>query len=177
MAEHPVLSRIIHYMNEYKMYRFTMQPKTAGSGAAFLVAQLGAHAAMLFAGRLARLKLQPQHAGALRVLASAEGMTQRALAERLGMFPSRAVALIDEMEGRGLVVRDPDPSDRRSHSLRLTDKGRRALADIGQVAREHQDALLAALDPGERERLAQLLLKVAAQQGLTPNVHPGFRRL
>jgi len=164
-------------MNHYKLYCFAMQPKNARAGAAFLLAQVGAHAAMRFAERLSRLQLQPQHAGALRVLASAEGLTQRALAERLGMFPSRAVALIDEMEGRGLVVRDPDPSDRRSHALRLTDEGRRALADIGRVAREHQDALLAALDPGERERLAQLLLKVAAQQGLTPDVHPGFQRL
>src|SRR5215470_3320361 len=164
-------------MNQYSVYYFAMQPKKARGGAAFLVAQVGAHAAMRFAERLARLKLQPQHAGALRVLASAEGLTQRALAERLGMFPSRAVALVDEMEGRGLVVRDADPSDRRSHALRLTDEGRRALADIGRVAREHQDALLAALDPGERERLAQLLLKVAAQQGLTPDVHPGFQRL
>jgi DNA-binding MarR family transcriptional regulator len=145
--------------------------------AAFLVAQVGAHAAMRFAERLSRLGLQPQHAGALRLLSSAEGLTQRALAERLGMFPSRAVALVDELENRGLVVRDEDPEDRRSYALRLTEKGRRALAEIGQVAREHQEALLAALDSGEREQLARLLRKVAEEQGLLPEVHPGFKRL
>src|SRR5215470_7154650 len=147
-------------MNQYSVYYFAMQPKNARGGAAFLVAQVGAHAAMRFAERLARLKLQPQHAGTLCVLASSEGLTQRALAERLGMFPSRAVALIDDLEGRDLVVRAEDPDDRRSYALRLTDKGRQALAEIGQLAREHQDALLAALDQGEREQLARLLQKV-----------------
>jgi DNA-binding MarR family transcriptional regulator len=152
-----------------------MQRKNAKGGAAFLVAQVGAHAAMRFAQRLSRLKLQPQHAGALRLLSSAEGLSQRALAERLGMFPSRAVALVDELEQRNLVVRAADPEDRRTYALRLTENGRRTLADIAQVAREHQDALLAALDQREREQLARLLQKVATEQGLAPGVHPGFR--
>ena len=148
------------------------------NGAAFLLAQVGAHAAGKFAERLAKLELQPQHAGALRVLASAtEGLTQRAMAERLGMFPSRAVALIDDMEERRLVVRRADPDDRRRNALRLTEKGQRALEEIGRLAREHQDALLAALTPTEREQLTKLLIKVATEQGLTPGVHPGFKRL
>jgi DNA-binding MarR family transcriptional regulator len=153
-----------------------MQPPRT-PGAAFLVAQVGAHAAARFAKRLARLHLQPQHAGALRVLSSADGLTQRGLAQRLGMFPSRAVALVDELEQRGLVRRGEDPEDRRSYSLHLTEKGRRALAEVGRVAREHQDALLAALDERERDQLAEILARVAQEQGLTPGVHPGFKRL
>ena len=45
------------------------------------------------------------------------------------------------------------------------------------MAREHQDALLAALNAGERDLLASLLSRVADQQGLRPGVHPGFARL
>jgi len=152
-----------------------MPPKHPG--AAFLVAQVGAHAARRFGERLAALSLQPQHAGALRILGFEQGLTQRELAQRLGMFPSRAVTLVDELEQRKLISRGEDPDDRRSYSLRLTDKGWRALGEVGKVAREHQDSLLAALADNEREQLAKLLLRIADEQGLTPGVHPGFRTL
>jgi orotidine-5'-phosphate decarboxylase len=48
---------------------------------------------------------------------------------------------------------------------------------IGRVAREHQQALCAALDPQEQEQLARMLRRIADQQGLTPGVHPGYRML
>jgi len=162
-------------MNESNEYVSSMQPRIPG--AAFLLAQVGAHAAARFAERLARLQLQPQHAGALRILSAKEGLTQRELADRLGMFPSRAVALVDDLEQRGLVQRHEDPEDRRSYALRLTEKGRRTLAEVGRVAREHQEALCKALEPRERDQLADLLLRIAEDQGLTPGVHPGYRRL
>jgi hypothetical protein len=51
------------------------------------------------------------------------------------------------------------------------------LDSIGRVAREHQQALCAALSAEEREQLAGMLLRIAEQQGLRPGVHPGFRTL
>ena len=75
------------------------------------------------------------------------------------------------------MERQENPQDRRSHALALTAEGRRVLEAIGRVAREHQDALLGALSPAERETLLQLLLRVADDQGLTRGVHPGFARL
>ena len=51
------------------------------------------------------------------------------------------------------------------------------LQSIGPLARAHQDALLSALSPDERDLLASLLMRVADQQGLRPGVHPGFARL
>ncbi len=148
-----------------------------GAGSvAFLLAQVGAHAAARFAERLAPLGLAPQHAGVLRLLASEQGSSQRALAERLGTLPSRLVALVDELESRGLVERRDDPADRRSWALHLTPAGRATLSDVGRVAREHGAALCAGLDEGERRQLGQLLRRIADEQGLTPEVHPGFRR-
>ena len=46
-----------------------------------------------------------------------------------------------------------------------------------RLAAEHEDALLAVLDPGERRELARLLGRVAAAEGLTPGIHPGYRDL
>jgi DNA-binding MarR family transcriptional regulator len=146
-------------------------------GAAFLVAQVGAHAAARFAERLLALDLGPSHAGILRMLGASPGISQQALAERLAIFPSRLVALVDGLAERGLVERRDDPGDRRAYALHLTARGRRQLQAIGRLAREHQDALCAALGAAEREQLASLLRRIADQQGLTPLVHPGYRNL
>jgi DNA-binding MarR family transcriptional regulator len=145
--------------------------------AAWLLAQVGAHAAMQFAERLAALDLTPPHAGILRAVSMSGGISQQALASLLDILPSRLVALVDELEDRGLLVRRKKPDDRRAHALHLTDKGGTALETIGRVARENEEAVCASLTAAEREQLAALLLRVAGQQGLKPGVHPGFRRL
>jgi DNA-binding MarR family transcriptional regulator len=152
------------------------EPRGASSPA-FLLAQIGAHAASRFGERLAALALTPAHAGLLRVISSSDGASQQQVALTLGMFASRMVALVDELEEKKLVERLPNPEDRRTYSLALTAEGRRVLDAIGRVAREHQDDLLAALNKAERDALAALLLRVADQQGLIRGVHPGFARM
>ncbi len=144
---------------------------------AFLLSQVGAHASSQFAERLAPVKLKPPHAGILRILKQADGISQQALGEKLGMFPSRLVAVLDELEERGLIERRDNPTDRRSYALYLTDAGHDALGQLGRIAREHLDALCAALNESERVQLAGLLRRIAAQQQLTPGVHPGYRKL
>ena len=146
-------------------------------GVAFLLAQLGAHAAALFAERIRPLQLTPPQAGVLRHLAQFPGQSQRELADALGMHAPRLVALIDELEDRGLVARDRDPADRRNYAISLTDEGRRLLVELGRVARQHEHAITAGLDEDERAQLLALLRRIAEEQNLTPGVHPGFRRL
>jgi DNA-binding MarR family transcriptional regulator/nitrite reductase/ring-hydroxylating ferredoxin subunit len=145
--------------------------------AAFLLAQLGGHAAARFGERMAELKLAPPHAGILRMLAATPAMTQQALAMALRILPSRLVALLDELEDRGLIARRENPEDRRSYALHLTEKGRGSLEAIGRVSREHQKSLLAALSPDEQGQLADLLQRIADEQGLTRGVHPGYSRM
>ena len=141
----------------------------------FLLAQLGAHAASQFAERLKAIKLTPSDAGILRYLRMKSGLSQQELAGHLSIHPSRLVALLDDLEERGLVERKPNPDDRRLYSLHLTDAGLKTLEQIGKAAREHQEALLAALNLEERETLGALLLRVADQQGLTRGIHPGYQ--
>lgn len=144
---------------------------------AFLLAQLGAHAASQFAERLETLSLTPPDAGILRLLRAAAGLSQQELAARLQIHPSRLVAILDNLEKRGFVERRENSEDRRLYSLYLTKKGGEVLENIGKVAREHQENLLAALNSEERADLTSLLLKVADQQGLARGVHPGYQRL
>jgi DNA-binding MarR family transcriptional regulator len=143
-------------------------------GAAFLLAQVGAHATARFALRLAEVGLVPAHAGILRILSAKPGISQQALAEALGTVPSRLVAWVDELESQGLVERRPHESDRRAHALYVTDKGKTMLETIGRIAREHRQELLAALTEEEQRELARLLERVAEEQGLIRDVHPGF---
>jgi DNA-binding MarR family transcriptional regulator len=149
----------------------------AAASLAFLLAQVGGHAAMKFGERLSVLGLTPPHVGILGAIDRSEGLSQQALCERLRVMPSRLVTLVDELEQRELVERRDKPDDRRTYALYLTEKGRGTLKAIGLVAREHQEALCAALTEREREQLATLLRRIADQQGLTPGVHPGFSRL
>jgi DNA-binding MarR family transcriptional regulator len=154
-----------------------MKPRDQRAGLAFLLAQIGAHAAFRFAERLAPLGLNPPDAGILRILGCEPGMTQRELAERLGIFPSRLVLLLDDMSKRGLLERQASSNDRRSHALRLTAKGMAQLEAIARVARQHQEDLCASLTVVERAQLQELLKRIVAQQNLRPGVHPGYRRM
>ncbi|MET7395195.1 MarR family transcriptional regulator [Dactylosporangium sp. NPDC005572] len=145
-------------------------------GAAFLLAQLGAHATTAFAQRVAELDLTPPQAGLLRMLAQVPGQSQQTYAERLGMPPSRFVTLVDTMEQRGLVERRRGEPDRRAYALYLTDDGQELKRRLDAIGRAHEDDLCAALTTVERATLRELLTRMAQQQNLTAGVHPGYRQ-
>lgn len=143
----------------------------------FLLAQVGAAAARRFARELEPLQFSPPDAGILGLLNRAPGISQQELAARLEMHASRLVAVIDALEERGLVAREPNPEDRRVYRLRLTDAGNEALAAIGKVARAHNEWICEGFTSAEREQLAAMLEKLAERQGLQPGIHPGYRNL
>lgn len=145
-----------------------------GGGAAFLLAQVGAHAAMRFAERLEPLALTPAYAGILRIVRQQSGISQQDLGAMLGMFPSRLVLVLDEMQNAGLVERRARPGDRRVSEVHLTQRGGEMLQEVSRIAREHQDSLCAALSTEERGVLASLLRRIAEEQGIRAGVHPGY---
>jgi DNA-binding MarR family transcriptional regulator len=145
--------------------------------AAFLLAQVGGHAATRFGERLAALELTRPHAGVLRAIAAQPGLSQQELATVLAVLPSRLVVLVDQLEERGFIERRDHPEDRRVYALYLTQRGAQAMAEIGRVATAHNEALCAALSADEQARLVEMLGRIADEQHLTPGVHPGFRKL
>jgi DNA-binding MarR family transcriptional regulator len=148
-----------------------------GDGVAFLLAQLGHHAAGLFAETIAPLGLTPPHAGILRAIASEPGPSQQSLSVQLGLLPSRVVAYVDELEDRGYVERRRNPTDRRLHALFLTPAGKKLMRRLSELARRHEHQMTASLDAAQRDKLRELLSTVAQDQGLMPHVHPGYRSL
>ena len=151
--------------------------KQQPTGAAFLLAQLGAHAAGRFADRIAHLGIMPAHAGILRFIARTPGLNQQRLAKFLGVLPSRMVLLIDQLANKGLVQRRRSTKDRRHSELVLTKKGEHTLGRISKIVIAHEADLCGALTRKEEDTLARLGRKIVDQQGLTPDVHPGYRDL
>jgi DNA-binding MarR family transcriptional regulator len=145
-------------------------------GLAFLLSQAGAHAALTFGEQLRALNLKPHDAGILRILGSNPGITQQALSDTLGMFPSRLVGLLDGLETQHLIERRVSPSDRRIYRLHLTKAGRKALTALGRLTAQLEECIFAALDKKERDSLHALLRRIVSQQRITPSVHPAYRQ-
>jgi DNA-binding MarR family transcriptional regulator len=143
-------------------------------GNAFLLAQVGAHAATRFAERIKALDLTPAQAGVLRLIARQPGQSQQAIARTLGTPPSRLVLLLDSLEDRGLIERRQNPEDRRHHALHLTNPGNDFMGRLAAVGAAHEDDICAGLDDSERAQLHDLLERLAARQGLAIGVHPGY---
>jgi DNA-binding MarR family transcriptional regulator len=144
-------------------------------GSAFLLAQLGAHAANRFAERISELGLSPADVGLLRMIAGQPGRSQQSLATHLGVVPSRVTVLVDQLDRQGLVERRRSTEDRRNYELHLTENGKHVLGQVRRLASAHEDDICSALDDEQRTQLTELLELVAVKQGLTPGVHPGYR--
>jgi DNA-binding MarR family transcriptional regulator len=139
----------------------------------FALSSLGLAVTSRFAERLAPLGLEPRDFGLLRAVGAAEGSSQQAVGERLGVPPSRMVGFVDSLERRGLLERRAHPEDRRARALHLTPAGRSRLAEAFGVATSFETELCAGLAPGERELLLARLEELMAALGLRPGVHAG----
>jgi DNA-binding MarR family transcriptional regulator len=112
----------------------------------FLLSRIGTIAQRRFAERLAEIGLNPRAWGALNILDHEGPIAQHALGKRAGIDPSSMVSTIDELEAKGLVERQPNPSDRRAHALHITAEGRETLARGRRLAGQAQGDLLGALE-------------------------------
>jgi len=140
----------------------------------FTISTTGYAIAKRFRQALAPLGLEPREFALLRAVASSEGVSQQAIAEQMGVAPSRMVAFVDGLEARGLLERRQNPDDRRARALFLTPAGRALLERAFTRAVEHERTLCGELTPEERERLLELLARVGARVGIPPGVHAGM---
>jgi DNA-binding MarR family transcriptional regulator len=127
----------------------------------FLMNYLGTRNGRRFADALEPFGLHPRHFGVLTVLDARPGTTQHELAEHSRVDSSSMVAVLDDLEARGLAERRPDPGDRRKRLIHLTPKGRADLKKMRAVARKVGEQSFAALSADERATLNHLLRKLA----------------
>jgi DNA-binding MarR family transcriptional regulator len=110
---------------------------------------------------MADIGLHPRHFALMNVIASQPGSAQQELVASTRIDPSSMVAVIDELEGLGLVERRPHPEDRRKRAVHLTPEGTKKLAVAGRAAGRLQGEFFAPLTDAEREQLHGLLRKLA----------------
>jgi DNA-binding MarR family transcriptional regulator len=104
---------------------------------------------------------------ALRATPDRNGLSPSALMSAGGVASATVTNRVDRLAGRGLVTREPDPSDRRGVLVRLTSAGRRK-ADQALAAVAGADAAQwAALPTRRREQLRAVLAELPA-----PDVRP-----
>ncbi|MFD8328444.1 MarR family winged helix-turn-helix transcriptional regulator [Streptomyces lydicus] len=94
--------------------------------------------------------------------------TQAALAGAIRADKTRIIAVLDDLEARGLIHRQPDPEDRRARLLSLTTEGRR-LRDAAQSAIQRgEERLLARLPAADRSGFLRSLETLSALPELAP---------
>jgi DNA-binding MarR family transcriptional regulator len=115
-----------------------------------------------FIRRFAVLDLKPAQYSALVVIGNNPGRNQSEIAAALGIQRTNFVAMLDELEARGLAERVRSPLDRRSHAVMLTPAGRALVARARDLQVDQERAIAAMLGPGGREILVDLANRLAA---------------
>lgn len=125
--------------------------------ASFLLARASAVASQRDNRALAPLGLKVRSFSVLALALDAQPPTQREIAEFLRLDPSQVVALVDDLEQRGLLARETDPRDRRAKVVAATPAG----SELYETARETVVDITAGVDEHEAETLRRALAKLA----------------
>ena len=99
----------------------------------------------------------------LHLRAWGDGVTQKELAERVGLDGSSLVRLLDILEGKGWVERRADAADRRSKRIFLTAEGNRAVDHVRATMLEAELSLLQDLEDSEVEAMLDGFNKIRAR--------------
>ena len=84
-------------------------------------------------------------------------LSQQEVARRLGVDRTTMVALVDALEGKGLVRRHAHAEDRRRNVVELTGAGRDTLRRAGEAAEEAERRFLTPLSGRDAQRLKAAL--------------------
>ena len=113
---------------------------------------------------VAPLQLTPAQFSALLLIDRNPGRNQTEIAATLGILRPNFVAMLDGLESRDLCSRVRSTTDRRSHTLMLTDKGRAVLARAKRlVAAKHEARINELLGPANKAALLAMLSKIALE--------------
>ena len=118
--------------------------------------------AQLTSAELEPLGIGPREWAALNCLDEQHGLSQREVAGLLGVDRTTMVALIDELQAKGWVERQPQPDDRRKNVVSLTPKGRDLMQRGARLIDECERRFLAVLSESDAAQLKTVLHAVIA---------------
>jgi DNA-binding MarR family transcriptional regulator len=92
-------------------------------------------------------------------------VAQADLVRSVSLDPKDMVGVLNDLQDAGLVVRTPDPKDRRKNAVTATGKGRATLRRCAAAAQDANDALLAPLSAKERVAFMDMLERISGEHG------------
>lgn len=113
-----------------------------------------------FLKRMAEFNLRPVEFSVMSVIQHNPGVTSRQLCKTLNLLPPNLVGLVQSLEGRGLLVRQPHPRDGRAVGLHPTPEGSALMHEAEKAAVENETATLLGLTAAQHKTLLQLLQKI-----------------
>lgn len=113
---------------------------------------------------LSQFDVTPAQYGILKCLWNENGQTPKQIAKILSLDGSTITGVIDRMESKGLVIRTPDPDDRRTLKVIITDKGLELREQIEKVIEEVNEYILEIFTRDEQEQLKKFLELIANRQ-------------
>jgi DNA-binding MarR family transcriptional regulator len=131
----------------------------------YLLYRASEHSHALANNMLAQVGLTARQAGILTLVIEREPMTQKALGDILGIDRTTMVALIDDLERKGLVARQRHPRDRRAFLVCPTEPGQAAKAAAIAILDKQQRRFLAPLSAAEQRQLGALLKRLQRPPG------------
>jgi DNA-binding MarR family transcriptional regulator len=137
-----------------------LEPRELVASTGYLLARLGMESRRMWGQMLSEFGLTPHDFGVLMMLGHVESASQQQLGRLVGVDPRNVVALVDALEARRLVRRQPDPSDRRRHAVALTRSGRRLLDKVTRAGELVEQELLRDLSETEKASLHGVLAKL-----------------
>ena len=114
---------------------------------------------------LSELGVQPGQVPVLLALFESDGRTQADLARSLSVEQPTMASTLARMERDGLVRRDPDASDRRRSTVRLTDRARSLEGPLIDAARAVNRRAVRGLSAEERSALYRAVERASANLG------------
>jgi DNA-binding MarR family transcriptional regulator len=87
--------------------------------------------------------------------------TQAALADAIGADKTRIIAILDELQDKGLIERMPDPEDRRARLLAITRDGRRVKEATQAAIQRGEERWLGMLPASDRATFLRVLQELS----------------
>ena len=122
-----------------------------------LIRRLQQIAVAIFLQETGPLGVTPVQYAALQAVANAPGIDQRTLARTIGYDTSTIASVIDRLESRGWLTRNPAPEDRRLRRLVLTREGEALVREAAPGMLQAQARILAPLTARERAQFMKML--------------------
>lgn len=132
-------------------------PGSLGDHALCMLQKLGQVAFRITEEKLSELALRIRHYSVLQALDDLDGASQTELSAYLRIDAATMVAVVDELQSIGAVVRGRDPHDRRRYRIELTDGGKDLLRDATESLDAVQREALADLSAEQQESLVAAL--------------------